>query len=548
MSLRKRLVLSLVGSGCLIVAAVALARELVLRHTAESAARSMLEARVDAIGRERCEQGLLPGPWRPPRGFPAERGAAGDPTVGAGQPVVGPGEPAAGSHAPPPGSEGEPAAGSAEPRTGAGESVAGSGEPRTGGARPLRRGPEGPPGPGLPRRPVEVFFFGRDFAPRIEGGPAFPAEARDALARGASFRLLPARERRGPGTIGVLATGWASERCAYAVGFLPTPPPPLSVPAFVAASLVFLGALAGALYVAAASPVRRIRALAGEVRESATARYEKGVCVDGRDEIGALAAAFNEAGAEVRSQLVDLERREQTLRDFVANTTHDVSLPLSVLAGHLTEMRERVASGQPVDPALVAAAARETQYLGSLLHNLGAVSRLETEDTLRERHPVDLRALVERVALRHAGPAKDQGVELNHAVPADPVFSEGDVTLIEQALNNLVLNAIRYNRSGGHVAVVLDSGADGFELTVADDGPGVTEEELGRLGEARFRGGEARSRRPEGSGLGLSIAKDVAARHGFRLEFRRPEAGGLLALLAGPVAPAPGLPADAAAT
>ena len=89
------------------------------------------------------------------------------------------------------------------------------------------------------------------------------------------------------------------------------------------------------------------------------------------------------------------------------------------------------------------------------------------------------------------------------------------------------------------MAVVLDASAATFELRVTDDGPGLAPGEMARLGEPRFRGGDARSRRPEGTGLGLSIARDVAARHGLVLSFRGPEAGGFEATLAGPLAPSP---------
>jgi two-component system sensor histidine kinase BaeS len=113
------------------------------------------------------------------------------------------------------------------------------------------------------------------------------------------------------------------------------------------------------------------------------------------------------------------------------------------------------------------------------------------------------------------------------------------VTLVEQAVGNVVHNAIRHNRAGGRVAVVLDEdGADGFRVRVADDGPGVPQAELDRLGERRFRTAEARQRHPEGLGLGLSIARDVADRHGFQLAFVSNEPAGLVVEMRGPRSPA----------
>jgi signal transduction histidine kinase len=91
-----------------------------------------------------------------------------------------------------------------------------------------------------------------------------------------------------------------------------------------------------------------------------------------------------------------------------------------------------------------------------------------------------------------------------------------------------------------HVAVLLDEEAPGFRLRVVDDGPGVPDGELARLVERRRRGDEARQRHPHGLGLGLHTARGVAERHGFRLELRRSEHGGLEATLSGPLRePAP---------
>jgi len=120
-------------------------------------------------------------------------------------------------------------------------------------------------------------------------------------------------------------------------------------------------------------------------------------------------------------------------------------------------------------------------------------------------------------------------------VPEGALWTEGDVTLVEQAVGNVVHNAIRHNRADGHVAVVLDeAGPDAFLLRVADDGPGVPDDQRVRLGERRFRTEEARQRHPDGLGLGLSIASDVAARHGFTLRFAPNEPRGLVVELAGP--------------
>jgi len=110
------------------------------------------------------------------------------------------------------------------------------------------------------------------------------------------------------------------------------------------------------------------------------------------------------------------------------------------------------------------------------------------------------------------------------------------VTLIEQAVSNLVHNAVRYNRRGGHVAILLEDAGGRFRLRVEDDGPGVPEAERARLFERRHRGDGARQRDPGGLGLGLHIARGVAERHGFALTLASSEHGGLAVELEGATA------------
>lgn len=323
----------------------------------------------------------------------------------------------------------------------------------------------------------------------------------------------------------------------------------------VALALILFSVIA-ATWLAAGPVLRRLRRLTGEVLRSADSRYETPVPVEGRDEVARLATAFNDAGARVREHLVELQAREDHLRQFVANTAHDVGLPLTVLQGHLAELdtcklevgRSKSEVEEPSEKghvgsagsaasddaaAHVRAAMNEAHYLGSLIRNLNAATRLDATEMPLARHDVDLNALVDRIAARHRVVARARGVELNDAVPEATITALAEVTLLEQAVGNLVDNAIRHNRAGGHVAIVLDTTPTGFSITVTDDGPGVTETDLARLTERWFRSDDARTRRPDGQGLGLAIAAESVKRLGFTLTFSRPAEGGLRAEIRG---------------
>nr|WP_263429993.1 HAMP domain-containing sensor histidine kinase [Nannocystis pusilla] len=381
-----------------------------------------------------------------------------------------------------------------------------------------------PPDDGRPRgRPAVLYAYDLQLrsanpaAPTI-GGPLAAAIATSEVATwprawvGAEVEIL-------------VRMPWQSGPCALVLaqgstvpGWLGAVLPPTRI------WLAPLVALFAAVLLALGPIVGRIRRLTEAVRRSASASYASPVPVDGDDEIGELARAFDAAGREVRAQLAAKDRRELALREFLANTTHDVMIPLTVLQGHLSELLAGAEQGRG---ALVAAMA-EAHYIAAIVHNLAVMAKIDAEVPRLHREPVALDELVERVLARHRPIARRLGVELDGGVPEAPVRVAADVTLLEQAVSNVVYNAIRHNRAGGHAAVLLEHVAgDRFRLRVVDDGPGVPPAELARLAERGFRSDAARTRTPDGQGLGLHIAARVAALHGIGLAFATPPGGGL---------------------
>ena len=318
---------------------------------------------------------------------------------------------------------------------------------------------------------------------------------------------------------------WNEGPCAVILMRAKGPPPWFSaavlMPAFLVALVVILVAL-----VAAGPIVRRVRQLTAAVRKIAEGAEEP-IQVEGNDEISELGAAFEQSRNTIQAQLGSLRERELALRNYIANTTHDVMLPLSVLQGHLTSVQQRIEAGERLDSSAIAPSIEESQYLGSLLHNLNAAARLEANEGLPNRDALELNRLVERVVDRHRPIAKRKEVALEVAVPEQAIQFRGDLTLLEQAFGNVIQNAIRYNRAGGHVAVILAGANDAWTLEIADDGPGIPESERERAMEQAFRGDEARTRHPHGMGLGLHIANDVAVRHGLALHLDDTDGGGL---------------------
>ncbi|MBK9035846.1 MAG: HAMP domain-containing protein [Myxococcales bacterium] len=396
-----------------------------------------------------------------------------------------------------------------------------------------------PPPPGPRAAPPEFFAYDATLASGDARAPGLAPARVAALAQQAWIAIDRATfdER-----VSVLVrTPWPDGPCAYVL--VRGTSPRGFIGAILPASELWLAPLAAvlvAVLIVVGPVVRRVRRLTAEVRRSAAGGFVDAPTPTGTDEVRALGDAFVAASAEVRRQLAARDDRERALREFLANTTHDVMIPLTVLTQHLASLRAGVRTREPAElDQIVAQAMDEAHYLAALLHNLSVAARVDVAEPRLERSPIDLNALVARVIARHRPVAVERGIELDSGVPERPVIVDADLTMLEQAVSNVAYNAIRYNRRGGHVAVVLDRADDDFVLRVLDDGPGIPPPDLGSLIGRGFRSDAARTRTTGGHGghgIGLHITHTVARLHDYRLTFRNREPTGLEVELAGAVA------------
>jgi signal transduction histidine kinase len=382
----------------------------------------------------------------------------------------------------------------------------------------------------------DIHAYRADFTSANPTAPLFPSDLRSAIESGArEAGSMAVYDEHRTITVAVdLNSG--SEPCEFVLAVCEDDPEPAGLLDHVTYNVLIVGGFAAAVLLATGPVGRRLRRLTASIRRSAEDRYQGEIAVAGSDEVADLARALDSARGEILAHIDEIRSRERALRDFVENTTHDVMIPLTVLQGQIVALRETLIRREPVSRAKVQELLEELHYLVSLVQNLGAAAQLEAGEPTKRRDAFAWNPVVERVVLRHATIAQEKGVELDFAVPEHPVIAEGDVTMVEQALSNVVHNAVKYNESGGHVAVLLDDTPERFSVRVFDDGPGVSDEERERLSDRSFRTGAARERHPGGTGLGLSIAKAVADWHGFELALRRSFAGGLEVEIEGPIA------------
>jgi two-component system phosphate regulon sensor histidine kinase PhoR len=208
---------------------------------------------------------------------------------------------------------------------------------------------------------------------------------------------------------------------------------------------------------------------------------------------------------------------EAMRKDFVANASHELRSPLTVISGYLETLSQ--------DPALdrdlqgpVAEMRRQAERMTGIIHDLLALSRLEEADEVVGGEPVDIAALLS--ILRKdvlARPAHPRDVRVR--VDSDAHLL-GDEPEIHSAFSNLVDNAAKYTGAEGSVEMRWWVDQDGGHFSVTDTGIGIPAEHIPRLTERFYRVDSGRSRSSGGSGLGLAIVKHVLQRHGADLEIQ----------------------------
>lgn len=214
-----------------------------------------------------------------------------------------------------------------------------------------------------------------------------------------------------------------------------------------------------------------------------------------------------------------LEQAEAMRRDFVANVSHEIRTPLTVLAGFV-ETLQTLKLGESERQQYLALMAQQADRMQSLVSDLLTLSRLEGSAPPGVDALVSVPALMRQLETDALSLSQVMGEagSADHQFVFDCDFDgflAGTASELFSAMGNLVSNAVRYTPADGHITVSIRPRADGcLVFSVADTGPGIAAEHLGRLTERFYRVDRSRSRETGGTGLGLAIVKHVAQRHG----------------------------------
>jgi signal transduction histidine kinase len=254
-------------------------------------------------------------------------------------------------------------------------------------------------------------------------------------------------------------------------------------------------------------PLERLRVSAERLAEG---DLSSRIPVDRADEIGELAAAFNYLAEQVEEMLAEQ-------RAFAANASHELRTPLTAIRLRAEALR----SGKLDDEAARRYAAEiddEVGRMGGLVEDLILLSRLDAGRAEPGNTPVDVDRLARTLMRDLSTRAESAGVDLSLDAPSDLPPVEASPNHLRIVFRNLLDNALKYTPAGGKVDWQLCVDGDYLISTVIDTGQGIHRADLDRLFERFFRADKSRSRRVEGSGLGLSLTCSIVGFYGGQLE------------------------------
>jgi len=263
-----------------------------------------------------------------------------------------------------------------------------------------------------------------------------------------------------------------------------------------------------------ARPLKEMERMAAELRQG---RYDRRLDVHRDDEVGDLARTFNELADRLEASERERKRLDRLRDELLANLSHELRTPLTSMQGFLEALQDGLVEDEELRQKYYRLMAHETAHMSRLIDDMLDLAKLQTHAIRLNREAVDVKELLAFVAMTFEPEARDKGTAIVLDVPDELPPVCGDSVRVEQMLNNLVSNAVKFTENG---RITLRAWAEdgGVYIEVADTGVGIAAEDLPRIFERFFKVDRHRTKKNRGSGLGLAIVKELVELHGGRID------------------------------
>lgn len=236
---------------------------------------------------------------------------------------------------------------------------------------------------------------------------------------------------------------------------------------------------------------------------------------------------FNNGVIAVLHDITDQEKVDQERRDFVSNVSHELRTPLTSMHSYLEALSDGAWEDKEIAPRFLEVTQNETERMIRLVNDLLKLSRMDGGREQLEKSFVNFTDFFNHIIDRFEM-IKKETIMFKRHIPREPVIIEIDEDKVMQVLDNIISNANKYSPDGGRISFYLKKFEDEIEVSIADEGLGVPDEDLANVFDRFFRVDKARSREMGGTGLGLAIAREVIEAHGGRIWAERNKTKGTI--------------------
>ncbi|NGP89234.1 sensor histidine kinase [Fodinibius halophilus] len=254
-------------------------------------------------------------------------------------------------------------------------------------------------------------------------------------------------------------------------------------------------------------PITQIKNAAQDIADG---NVDRQIDIKRRDEFGTLADSLNQMASKLRADTLQIKQFAEKQRQFFADITHEIRNPLHTISGAL-EMLQLPDLDPQKEKKYIRSARRQTDRISHLFKNLKNLQRYDSDEYFIEKQEFDLAPIAEHMEEIYDERAEVKGIDLELDQHSCTVI--GDPAKIEQVIDNLISNALKYTNEGT-VRLRYKSDSEKVNIVVEDDGIGISEEHLNRLFDRFYRTDKARSRDKGGTGLGLAVVKSIMDGHG----------------------------------
>lgn len=282
-------------------------------------------------------------------------------------------------------------------------------------------------------------------------------------------------------------------------------------------SIMVLALSAIIAFVLARHFVRPIEKLTRGANDLTQGRYQVTLPAQRNDELGQLARDFNELAKT-------LESNEGSRKRWLADISHELRTPLAILAAEIEAMIDGV---RPLSQQSLESMKEEVGHLSQLINDLHELTKADIGGLSYRKLETDLVALIAQKIQQYEPLFEEKrfDVEFHYDVPSLSLWA--DSTRINQLLDNLFTNCIRYTYVDGQVVISLSSNVDAISLIIEDSAPTVSTESLSHLFDYLYRTEQSRNRESGGSGLGLAICKRIVEGHNGTILAQHSSLGGV---------------------